>query len=112
MGLESASVLGNLMLHSTSRTQIPAILRLYNQLRLPRTEIVRGASKKLGELWHMPDGPVCDARDQDLLHGDPSIGFPNLLADPCFQTWLWSYDPKKEARIAFEEHIQRETSES
>lgn len=101
MGMESASVLGNLLLQTQSPAQVHDVLRLYNKCRLPRTEIVRRASKKMGDIWHMPDGPVCDERDRELLNDVPTIGFPNLLSDPCFQSWLWSYDPKEEAEIMY-----------
>ncbi|RYP14336.1 hypothetical protein DL765_006439 [Monosporascus sp. GIB2] len=47
-----------------------------------------------GWLWQMPDGPLKDERERELLRetGNPSVGYPNPLADPFFQRWLWGFD--------------------
>ncbi|KAI0976935.1 hypothetical protein F4678DRAFT_456216 [Xylaria arbuscula] len=43
-------------------------------------------------------------RDQELLSCQPpTVGHPNLLADPFFQNWLWGFDARRavdEVRLA------------
>ena len=45
---------------------IPAALRLYESLRLPRTSRVQAASKENQTRFHLPDGPSQQARDAQI----------------------------------------------
>ena len=100
-GMESASILSHLLSCATSAAQVPSLLRLYNVIRRDRTKQVIRASKKMGDIWHMANGPLQEERDRTLLYEQPTAGWPNMLADPYFQQWLWGYEPKKEAERAW-----------
>lgn len=95
--MESASVLAHLLTRATSPSQILSILRLYNASRRDRTTKVIQASKKMGNIWHMANGPLQEERDRVLLNEVPTAGFPSMLNDPFFQPWLWGYDAKEDA---------------
>ncbi|RYP69502.1 hypothetical protein DL770_008232 [Monosporascus sp. CRB-9-2] len=103
-GIESVSVLAHLLGKAVAeddddddgrrRVVVGDVLEVYQRLRKERTAHVIRATLKTGRLWQMPDGPVKDERDRELLRetGNPSVGYPNPLADPFFQRWLWGFD--------------------
>ncbi|KAL8787320.1 MAG: hypothetical protein Q9195_007815 [Heterodermia aff. obscurata] len=85
IGLESACVLSRLLAHATSPEEVPPLLRLYNDLRRDRVQHVIRASRKMGDIWHMANGPLQEERDRVLREEEPTAGWPNMLADPFFQ---------------------------
>ncbi|MCJ1263255.1 hypothetical protein MMC22_003125 [Lobaria immixta] len=98
IGFESALVLAILLSKATHSTQIPKLLQQYYILCQPRAAQVVQASKKMGDIWSMPDGALQTERDRQFLTEiPPSIGYPNPLEDPFFQNWLWGFDVKKAA---------------
>ncbi|KAL9597699.1 MAG: hypothetical protein Q9219_004956 [cf. Caloplaca sp. 3 TL-2023] len=102
LGFESATVLGNLLAEATHQSEVPRILKMYERLRRPRTDLVRGVTQKMADVWMLPNGPLQVARDRVFLEEcPPSQGYPNALQDPFFQTWLYSFDGKQEARRAW-----------
>ncbi|KAL8696130.1 MAG: hypothetical protein Q9224_002956 [Gallowayella concinna] len=109
LGFESAMVLGQLLEHAGSKSEIPKRLKVYESLRRPRTELVGGVTRKMGAEWMMYDSPQQAKRDETFLQENPPLqGYPNALQDPFFQTWLYSFDGRKEAdeawRIYHREH--------
>ena len=102
IGFESALTLAILLSKATQSTQIPNLLQLYHSIREPRVAQVVRASKKTGEIWTMPDGPLQTERDRQFrTEIPPSIGYPNPLEDPFLQSWLWGFDVKKAAEAAW-----------
>lgn len=105
MGLESASVLSHLLglARKDGRGQIRAALGVYERLRKERTGRIISASLENGRVWQLPDGPAQEERDRQLLEGGkrPGAGFPNMLADPGCQKWLWGFDAAKAAGEAW-----------
>ena len=89
--MESASVLAGLS-SAESADQIPGILRLYTSIRKPRTSHIIKSSKRMEEIFHMPEGSLQEERDRLLIKNERTAGFPVMLADPVFQAWLWDYD--------------------
>jgi salicylate hydroxylase len=92
MGLESASVLVSVLTKARGHGEIGTALGVYQELRKERAARIIRASLKNGRLWQLPNGPLQHERDRELLYDTPSAGFPNLLADPYFQEWLWGFD--------------------
>ncbi|KAI1209080.1 FAD/NAD(P)-binding domain-containing protein [Annulohypoxylon truncatum] len=105
LGLESASVLAHLLGKSQSLTEINDALEIFHRLRKERVGHVLRASMKNGRVWQMADGPLKDERDKELVteNDNPTAGYPNLLADPFFQPWLWGFDAKEAADEAWSE---------
>ncbi|KAI1809533.1 FAD binding domain-containing protein [Poronia punctata] len=94
-GLESISVLSYLLGKAKSSDDFPKCLSLYQHIRKERVGHVSRASRKSGRLWQSADGAVRQERDQELLSSEaPTVGHPNLLADPFFQCWLWEFDAR------------------
>ncbi|KAK7748757.1 hypothetical protein SLS53_000781 [Cytospora paraplurivora] len=94
--------------------QVKDCLDVYQRLRKERTghaskefPVCVRASLKNGEIWQLPNGPLKEERDRVFLHETPSAGFPNLLADPFFQNWLWGFDAPKAANEAWELYAQQ-----
>ncbi|RYP79242.1 hypothetical protein DL769_003065 [Monosporascus sp. CRB-8-3] len=112
-GIESVSVLAHLLGKAVAeyddgddgrrRVMVGDALDIYQRLRKERTAHVTRATLKTGRLWQMPDGPLKDERDRELLRetGNPSVGYPNPLADPFFQRWLWGFDAPEAADRAW-----------
>ncbi|RYP43244.1 hypothetical protein DL768_010013 [Monosporascus sp. mg162] len=111
-GIESVSVLAHLLGKAVAeeedddgqrRVAVGDVLDIYQRLRKERTAHVIRATLKTGRLWQMPDGPLKDERDRELLRdsGNPSVGYPNPLADPFFQRWLWGFDAPEAAERAW-----------
>jgi len=66
MAIEDAAVLGNLLSHITSLSQLPAFLKAYESLRLKRTADTQADSRLNQSLFHLPDGPEQERRDAGM----------------------------------------------
>ncbi|KAL8803029.1 MAG: hypothetical protein Q9223_006067 [Gallowayella weberi] len=98
LGFESATVLGQLLEQSRSRSEMLERLQVYESIRRPRTGLVGGVTQKMGAEWMLHDGPQQVKRDETFLQENPPLqGYPNALQDPFFQTWLYSFDGRREA---------------
>ncbi|KAI2473542.1 FAD/NAD(P)-binding domain-containing protein [Annulohypoxylon bovei var. microspora] len=105
LGLESVSILSHLLGKSQSLCEINDSLEIFQRLRKERVAHVIRASTKNGRSSQMADGPLKEERDRELLteNDNPTAGYPNLLADPFFQPWLWGFNAKKAADEAWAE---------
>ncbi|KAI0468058.1 FAD binding domain-containing protein [Xylaria cf. heliscus] len=107
-GIESIAVLAHLLCKAGNKRQLTTCLDIYQRLRKERTGAVIQATLKMGRIWEMEDGPLKEARDREFLEDVPSVGYPNFLAEPFFQEWLWGFDAQKTANDAWSSH-QRDT---
>ncbi|KAL2850544.1 hypothetical protein BJX68DRAFT_275794 [Aspergillus pseudodeflectus] len=108
--LEDGAVLGGLVGHMKSKSQLPAILRLYETLRKKRGEAIVRETFKQRHDFHLPDGPEQEKRDEIFRaqldkNGEISGAFPSrwcrivLISSrtcPEVQPWLYGYDAVKE----------------
>lgn len=94
-------VLANLLGKARSHADLPDVLALYERRRKERAGHVIRASMRNGRTWQMPNGPLKDERDRHFLEEVPGAGYPNPLADPFFQSWLWSFDAVRDADEAW-----------
>jgi salicylate hydroxylase len=114
MAIEDAVVLAECLSSAQSLSDIPQLLRLYEQLRMDRVHIVTDGARETVLTWHLPDGPEQQARDAKLLKSAPAkppekpsgeqsgLGAgatvkvtaenPNSWSDPLFQPWLFGFD--------------------
>ncbi|KAF6814664.1 FAD binding domain-containing protein [Colletotrichum sojae] len=105
--VEDGAVLGLLLGHVASKSDLPAALRLYERLRKARGEAIVRETFKQRDAFHMPDGPEQEARDELFLSqlGKELKGpFPSRWTCPEVQPWLYGYDAYKEV----EEAMRRE----
>lgn len=66
MALEDAAVLGSLLSHLSSRTQLPFFLKAFEKLRHTRASKTQASSRLNQHVFHLPDGPDQEARDNDM----------------------------------------------
>ena len=105
MGIESAALLSDLIGRARHSSEIPELLRLYNQAQRPRAKTVSARSRMMGDVLEMIDGPAQIQRDSQLCHDIPKPGFPFAWSDPKLQAFLWDYDTKSEAASLWETHV-------
>jgi salicylate hydroxylase len=101
--VEDGAVLGLLLGHMQTRSQLPQALRMYQQLRKARGEAIVRETFEQRKSFHMPDGPAQQARDQIFLSqlGKPLKGaFPSRWTCPEVQPWLYGYDAFEEVEKA------------
>ncbi|KAL9617929.1 MAG: hypothetical protein Q9160_007295 [Pyrenula sp. 1 TL-2023] len=111
IGLESVSVLAYLLGKAENKEQVRDCLAIYQQLRKERTGHVIRASLKNGRLWQLVDGPLQSERDREFRNETPGAGYPNLLADPFFQSWLWGFDSREAVEEAWETYTSNQKQE-
>ncbi|KAG6811471.1 hypothetical protein H0H92_007243 [Tricholoma furcatifolium] len=109
MAVEDAAVLGNLLSHIPKRSDLPRLLRAYEQLRHPRTSEMQYAARANQFMYHIPDGPQQVKRDlamrkemeDELLRvnrkgGEMENGKVNPWANKSKLKALYDYDADKE----------------
>ncbi|KAL1615703.1 hypothetical protein SLS54_008833 [Diplodia seriata] len=111
--VEDGASLATLISSMSSRSELPAALRVFQELRIARTAQVQQASFVNGRIFHFPDGPEQRARDEAMraeAKGRHYIQSPNGLSDPTTQIWLYSHDAEAEARKAWEREMREESA--
>jgi salicylate hydroxylase len=66
MALEDGATLGCLLGKIESKSQIPKVVRIYEELRTERVTKVREETFRHQEEFHLPDGQLQQSRDQLL----------------------------------------------
>jgi salicylate hydroxylase len=64
---------------------VPAALRLYERLRLPRASLLQGMSETNKTRFHMPDGPSQKERDAQMANGATDWSLAAIA-------WLYEHD--------------------
>ncbi|KAL9116383.1 MAG: hypothetical protein Q9187_007091 [Circinaria calcarea] len=105
---EDCAVLAVLFSKIQSKSQIPDILSIYERIRKPRAREVRIRAREMRTVFGMRDGPLQQERDRQLLEHAPFEGYPNPLADPVLQKWLYGYRAIEEAERAWEVYLKGE----
>lgn len=108
MAFEDAAILGTLFAKVQHASQLPDILFIYERLRKPRTMAVRVRNSAMREPFEFVDGPLQQERDRQLRHQTPFDGFPNFLADPILQEFLFGYDAFAKAENVWETYLRGE----
>ncbi|KAF2212642.1 hypothetical protein CERZMDRAFT_111727 [Cercospora zeae-maydis SCOH1-5] len=105
--IEDGAVLGNVLGALQSKDQLPAALKLYEQLRKIRGEtIVRETFAQRND-FHMPDGPEQQKRDELMLSQlgkEIAVKFPSRWQCPEVQPWLYGYNAWEETNAALKRH--------
>ncbi|KAI0403714.1 FAD binding domain-containing protein [Xylaria palmicola] len=101
-GIESVATLAQLLGKARTQEQVHEGLGIYERLRKERTGHLIRATLRTGQLWQMADGLLQEERDRRFLFETPTVGYPNPLADPFFQEWLWGFDATRTANEAWD----------
>ncbi|KAF7342747.1 FAD/NAD-binding domain-containing protein [Mycena sanguinolenta] len=109
MAVEDAAVLGSLLGHLSHRTQLPALLRAYQDIRYERTRETQLAGYANHHIFHLVDGPAQQVRDESMRMAmkaalarsvasvDDTEGNANVWADRKKSQRQFSYDAEAEA---------------
>lgn len=104
MAVEDGGVLGALFAKMTSASQLKAVLRLYEQLRKPRTTRVVQGSIEQGIQCKIHDGQQQQERDRLLsVPFARADGYPIKFCDPGFREFLLGWDCEGEVERAWAE---------
>lgn len=105
MAIEDGITLTECLGRAESTKDIPALLRHFVNLRRDRCHIILDAARNNGDIWHLPDGPEQEKRDQGMREGpketivadqSAKIENPNRWSDPSFQPWMFGFDAAAE----------------
>lgn len=104
--IEDGAVLGNILAAIETKDQLPAALKLYEQLRKKRGEAIVRETFAQRHDFHMVDGPEQEKRDELMLSKlgkEIDVKFPSRWQCPQVQPWLYGYDAKEETDAALRE---------
>jgi salicylate hydroxylase len=110
MAVEDAAALAEALDHAADSSDIPAVLRVWESVRITRSSQMQEASLINGKLWHYRDGREQKARDEAMrpeIEGRPCVSSPNQWSDPVCQRWCYGYDAERAIKDAFAQ-IQRQ----
>ena len=91
-------------------------IHIYETERMPKAYNKQQVSFLNGAIWHLPDGPEQQARDQAMspeLEGKYYVRSSNLYGDPQTVLEVYGYDVEAHADIAIDKYLNggRESSD-
>ena len=102
LAIEDGFVLGLLFAKLSSKPQLPEILRIYEDLRKPRTSIIVQENGRIGHIQHLP-GEGSQHRIDRMSQMEVRAVEPNISwTNPDFRKWVLGYDGKLEVEKAWE----------
>jgi len=121
MAVEDACMLGNLFANLSSYSQITPILHGFFELRYPRTSATQISSRLNQKIFHLPDGPAQQERDnkmkeamkaelESIENGWNNLGWedsPNQWADRAKNVEQFLYDADEESEKWWEKNRGR-----
>ena len=108
--IEDSAVLGHLLSQLESKEQIPDLLTLFQNIRVPRVFTIRDKAARAGKINELPDGPEQRERDSFMrAHGPYEVdGYPNTYGDPAILRLLYGYSALEEVEKAWKVYLKRE----
>lgn len=106
--MEDAAALGRCVARAHTAGDIPAVTKVYEDMRKTRAYQVQARSALNGKIWHYADGADQAARDAGMaatLTGEHYIRSTNQWSDPATQIWLYNHDAEREADIYLDAHL-------
>ena len=108
MAVEDGAVLGRLAGHfarsSQSKSSLPALMRLYQDIRKERATTVVQTATSNRELYHMRDGSKQQERDRLFSRhdwSDETSSFPWVYADLSHMHQMYGFDTLNSADEGF-----------
>ncbi|TVY82182.1 FAD-dependent monooxygenase OpS4 [Lachnellula suecica] len=107
MGIEDGAALAECVARVTDLTDLPTLLRAFQDFRKPRVDIVTEAVLSNADTFHRADGPEQEQRDKRMKQQMEGTAPKTTeeksqqakvirYADKDFQPWLYGYDTIKE----------------
>ena len=78
---------------------------IYEALRKERTSRIVKAATNGRRVLHLPDGPLQEERDRQLLEEAPFEGFPHPWADPVLRDYVFGYDACEDVERAWARYL-------
>ncbi|KAK5208123.1 hypothetical protein LTR41_006059 [Exophiala xenobiotica] len=97
--------------HVEGKISLPEAIEIYEKGRMPKAYFKQQVSFLNGAIWHLPDGPLQEARDKAMsveLRGDQFMRSPNLYGDPDTTMSVYGYDAEQDADLAIKAHLDRQ----
>jgi salicylate hydroxylase len=91
------------------RISLQQAISIYEQHRMPKAYFKQQVSFLNGAIWHLPDGPAQQARDNAMkweLEEKPFLRSPNLYGDPTTVLAVYAYDAEDHADSAIFEYFK------
>jgi salicylate hydroxylase len=95
MAVEDAAALSKALSYVTDKDNLSPALKLVEDIRVSRTKRVQEASLVNGNVLHLCDGPLQEARDAAMrpsVEGRPLDKSPYGISDLKTQAWCYGYD--------------------
>jgi salicylate hydroxylase len=86
------------------KSDIPRLLKTFEEVRTPRTNYIKGKCADMVKVYNLRDGKEQELRDHQLLHEAPFSGYPNYLSDPVLQKVLFDWDARESLKGALAQH--------
>lgn len=106
--IEDAAVLGHFLSQVESKEQIPDMLTLFQNMRVPRVFDIRDRAARVGKINELPDG--LEQRERDAFmrsYGPYKVdGYPNTYGDPAIMRLLYGYSALEEAKKAWNGYVK------
>lgn len=102
--IEDGAVLGELFGRIQHKGQIKDIIRMYEEIRKPRTSRVIAGSNSRRDVYQMRDGVAQQNRDHQLRQEHSADRYPRCIEDPGFQSWLLEYDTESAVERAWQQY--------
>lgn len=99
IAVEDAAALAAALSLVEAREDVPKALRVLEEVRKVRAEGMQQAGWLNGEIWHLHDGPLQQARDEGMgeeREAEKRGWCSNQWSDPTCQAWTYGYDAVKE----------------
>jgi len=91
------------------RISLQQAISIYEQHRMPKAYFKQQVSFLNGAIWHLPDGPAQQARDNAMkwkLEEKPFLRSLNLYGDPTTVLAVYAYDAEDDADSAIFEYFK------
>lgn len=102
MAVEDGAVLGGLLGKLEDKSQLGAVLAIYESLRKKRTTRIVLESTNQRDVFHLPNGEKQEDRDAIMVADEQKPGFPNKWRDPELQKFMFGYNAFEEVETAWE----------
>lgn len=107
--MEDGAFLGRCMKEVVDgKIRLDEAVRIYEEERMPKAYEKQQVSFLNGAIWHLPDGPEQEARDQVMapeLQGKYYVRSSNLYGDPQTVLHVYGYDAEEHAETALAKYL-------
>lgn len=91
-GIEDGACIANELSKCKTREEIGPAMINFQCRRKRRCETIQKGTRQHNEMFHYPDGPDQEERDNSLRNIRFGVGSPNQWSDPVFQKWLFNWN--------------------